>query len=73
MEKLPVTPGPIIPAREQLGEMLLELWQPREALHEFQSALVAAPGRRGALIGGLRAAELAGDSESATRLRAELK
>ncbi len=59
IEKLPVTPGPIIPAREQLGEMLLELDQPRDALREFQAALVASPGRRGALTGVARAAELA--------------
>lgn len=50
-EKLPVTPGPIIPAREQLGDLLLEQKQPALALKEFRFALVNAPGRRGALMG----------------------
>jgi hypothetical protein len=72
VEKLPVTPGPIIPAREQLGEMLLELRRPRDALREFQAALTDAPGRRSAVIGTIRAAELVGDVSTAARLRAEL-
>ena len=36
-EKSAVTPGPIAPARELLGEMLLEMKQPAEALKEFQA------------------------------------
>jgi hypothetical protein len=71
VEKLPVTPGPIVPAREQLGEMLLELKRPADALREFQIALLAAPARRGALTGAIRAAELVGDVRTATRLRGE--
>jgi tetratricopeptide (TPR) repeat protein len=58
MEKLPVTPGPILPAREQLGSMLLEQNHPDLALKEFQTTLANAPGRRGALQGAARAAEL---------------
>ena len=58
IEKLPVTPGPIVPAREQLGYLLLEQNHPGPALKEFQPALVNAPGRRGALQGSARAAEL---------------
>src|SRR5262249_44077283 len=48
IEKLPMTPGPIVPAREQLGEMLLGRNQPSEAAKEFARALKLAPGRRGA-------------------------
>ena len=59
VEKLPVTPGPIVPAREQLGYLLLEQNQPASALKEFHVALVNAPGRRGALQGAARAEELA--------------
>jgi tetratricopeptide (TPR) repeat protein len=55
IEKLPVTPGPIVPAREQLGYMLLEQNRPADALKEFQTALKMAPGRRGALQGAARA------------------
>jgi hypothetical protein len=51
IEKLPVTPGPIIPAREQLGELLLEQGNPASASLAFQTVLVNAPGLRGALQG----------------------
>ena len=58
IEKLPVTPGPIVPAREQLGSLLLEQNHPDVALKEFQTALANAPGRLGAMLGAARAAEL---------------
>jgi tetratricopeptide (TPR) repeat protein len=58
VEKLPVTPGPIIPAREQLGDLLLEQKQPKLAAKEFETALKNAPGRRGALGGLARVNEL---------------
>jgi hypothetical protein len=58
IEKLPVTPGPIIPAREQLGSLLLEQNQPSLALREFQTSLKNSPGRRGALEGAAEAAKL---------------
>jgi tetratricopeptide (TPR) repeat protein len=61
IEKLPVTPGPILPAREQLGYLLLEQNHPELAAAEFQTALANAPGRRGALQGAARAAELSSD------------
>ncbi len=61
IEKLPVTPGPIVPAREQLGYLLLEQNRPGPALKEFERALANAPGRRGALQGAAHAdAELSG-------------
>ena len=58
IEKLPVTPGPIVPAREQLGDLLLEQNHPKLALKEFEATLVVAPGRRGARQGAAHAAEL---------------
>ena len=60
IEKLPVTPGPIVPAREQLGYLLLEQNHPELALKEFETALANAPGRHGALQGAAHAAELSG-------------
>ena len=72
VDKLPVTPGPIVPAREQLGELLLDLNHPDQALREFRTALTFAPGRRGALIGAITAAERLGDIQSVMQLRAEL-
>ncbi len=56
IEKLPATPGPIVPAREQLGELLLLQGNPASAAAAFDTALVNAPGRRGALQGAARAA-----------------
>jgi uncharacterized protein HemY len=72
VEKLPVTPGPVVPAREQLGELLLQQNQPEKALREFRAALALAPGRRGALLGGAQAAEAIGDTEAAAQMRAKL-
>ena len=60
IEKLPVTPGPIVPAREQLGELLLKQGDSASALKEFQTALVNSPGRRGALQGTAQAARDSG-------------
>ena len=59
IEKLPVTPGPIVPAREQLGTLLLEQNQASLALQEFQTVLRNSPGRRGAMLGATDAAKLA--------------
>jgi tetratricopeptide (TPR) repeat protein len=64
-EKHPVTPGPIVPARELLGEMLLEMKRPSQALAEFEAVLERSPNRLRALYGAARAAREAGD-----RLRA---
>ena len=72
VEKLPVTPGPIVPAREQLGELLLQQNQPQQALREFRAAVALAPGRRGALLGGAEAAERIGDARTAAQMRAKL-
>jgi tetratricopeptide (TPR) repeat protein len=60
-EKHPVTPGAILPAREQLGELLLELKQPLEALQEFETSLRSAPNRFHSLYGAARAARLAAE------------
>jgi len=64
-EKLPVTPGPIVPAREQLGEILLGLQRPQMALKEFNAALVLAPGRRGAVVGAAEAGDQLGGTKAA--------
>jgi tetratricopeptide (TPR) repeat protein len=62
-DKHPVTPGALLPAREQLGELLLELKQPSEALREFETSLRSAPNRFNGLYGAARAARLASDRE----------
>ena len=60
-EKHPVTPGSLLPAREQLGELLLEVKRPREALQQFEIALRNTPNRFNALYGAARSARLAED------------
>ncbi len=60
-EKSPLTPGPIIPARELYGAMLLERGMAREALAAFEATLKKEPNRLGATIGAAKAAEKAGD------------
>jgi Tfp pilus assembly protein PilF len=71
-EKHPVTPGAVLPAREQLGELLLEIGRPREALAEYEAALKRAPRRLGGLYGAARAAALTGDSGAARTYFAQI-
>jgi len=56
-EKHIVTPGRILPARELLGEMLLELNRPAEALMEFEASQLREPGRFRGNFGAALAAE----------------
>jgi hypothetical protein len=67
--KNPVTPGSVLPARELLADLYLELGRPREALVQYESSLVQAPNRLRSLQGAARAAEKAGESERARTLR----
>ena len=71
-EKSAVTPGPIAPARELLGEMLLGLKQPADALKEFQATLKKEPGRFRALYGAAKAASLANDRATARTYYSQL-
>ena len=71
-EKHPVTPGAILPAREQLGELLAELGRPKEALAEYEASLKRAPGRLVGLYGAARSAKLAGDTAKARTYYAKL-
>jgi hypothetical protein len=69
-EKHVVTPGPILPARELLADMLLEAGQPGEALKEYEAVLLKEPHRYRAVAGAMRAADETGDEEKA-RLHAD--
>ncbi len=71
-DKHPVTPGQIVPARDLLGQMLLDLDRPAEALAEFDRVRAAEPNRFGAIYGAARSAEAAGQSRRAQDLYAEL-
>jgi len=71
-EKSPVTPGPLAPARELLGEMLLLRNQPAQALKEFETSARREPNRFRGLAGAARAAEMAGDQGKAAAFYAKL-
>jgi tetratricopeptide (TPR) repeat protein len=71
-EKHIVTPGRILPARELLGDLLLELGRPAEALAAYEAAQKVEPNRFRGYYGAARAAQLAGDGERARHYFAEL-
>src|SRR5438874_2703593 len=70
--KHPVSPGALVPAREQLGDMLLKLNRPKEAQREFEAALKIYPGRFRGLYGAAQAAKQTGEKEKADRYYAKL-
>jgi hypothetical protein len=71
-EKHAMVPGAILPAREQLAELLLAAGRPQEALNEFEAVLRDAPGRFRSLAGAAKAAELSGDRKKAKSFSAVL-
>ena len=71
-EKHPVTPGPIMPARELLGELLLELNEPANALREFEASQRVEANRFKGLYGAAKAAERSGNPDSARALYGQL-
>ena len=71
-EKSAVSPGPLATSRELLGEMLLQMNQPEEALLQFEAALKREPKRFRALYGAARAAQLKPDPEASRRYFDEL-
>ena len=64
-DKHPVTPGSILPAREQLADLLAELGQPAAALAEYETSLRSAPARLNSYYGAAQAAERAGKKQEA--------
>ncbi|MGI8671010.1 MAG: hypothetical protein ACR2LU_00215 [Luteitalea sp.] len=71
-EKAAVTPGPIKPARELLGDMLLAVERPVEALAEYEATLKKEPNRYRAIAGAARAASAAGQATSAATYSRQL-
>jgi uncharacterized Zn finger protein len=71
-EKNAVTPGPLAPARELLGYLLLDAGEPRLALKEFEATLKKEPNRFRALAGAAKAAAAAGDRGKAAGYYAQL-
>jgi hypothetical protein len=71
-EKSAVTPGPLFPARELLGEMLLEINEPTKALAQFEATLKKEPRRFRSLYGAAHAAQLIGSPNTSQRYFREL-
>ncbi len=72
VDKHPVTPGAVLPARELLGDMLVLLGKPAEALEAYEANLRISPNRFKSLYGAGDAAELAGNLEKAKSYYSEL-
>jgi hypothetical protein len=71
-EKSPVTPGPLAPARELYGAMLLDRGMAKDALAAFEATLKKEPNRLCATIGAAKSAETAGDTAKARQYYAKV-
>jgi hypothetical protein len=71
-EKSVVTPGPLSPARELLGEVLVEMNNPAKALVQFEETLKKEPRRFRSLYGAAHAAQLSGRSDLGQKYFGEL-
>jgi hypothetical protein len=72
-DKHPVTPGPVVPARELHADLLMELDRPSDALAEYEASLAVAPNRLYPLSGAVRAADAAGQRDKARALYATIE
>jgi hypothetical protein len=63
MDKHPATPAPVVPARELLADLLLEVKDPA-ALQAYDDSLKSEPNRFRSILGKARAAKAAGDLET---------
>ena len=66
-DKSAISPGPLAPAREMLGDMLLEMKRPADALQELDAVMKKEPNRFRAIYLAARAAEASGDTARARR------
>ena len=71
-DKSAVSPGPLAPARELLGEMLLEAGDAHDALAEFEASMAKEPRRFRSTYGAARAAATARDHTLARRYYEQL-
>ncbi len=65
INKHPVTPGALLPPNEALGDLLMELERPGEALEAYRASDAVWPGRYNTLLGAARAARAAGNENAA--------
>jgi tetratricopeptide (TPR) repeat protein len=73
VDKHPVTPGEVLPARELLADLLLEAGRYTSALVEYEAVLKNAPNRLNALVGAVEAAENSGRTGLAASFRRTIR
>jgi len=64
-EKHVVTPGPIKPGREILGDLMMQSGKPADALREYEAVIAREPNRLGPTAGAAQAAQKVGDAKKA--------
>ena len=72
VEKHPVTPGPLLPARELQADLFMDLGRPADALVSYELTLDREPNRARTIYGAARAAEKSGDTATARARYEEL-
>lgn len=73
VDKHPVTPGEVLPARELYADMLLASDRFEDALAQFQTVLASSPNRLNAMIGAAVAAAESGDKTLAAKYREAIR
>ncbi len=71
-DKSGITPGPVLPARDLLADLLMAMHRPQDAFSEYETSLKSAPHRFHAVHGAALAAEAAEDHQAALRYWHEL-
>jgi tetratricopeptide (TPR) repeat protein len=71
-DKHPVTPGPLAPARELYGAMLLDRGMAKEALAAYEAVLKKEPNRLAAYVGATKSAKALGDQAKAREYAAQI-
>jgi tetratricopeptide (TPR) repeat protein len=71
-EKHPVTPGPLMPARELYGYMLLDRGMAKEALSSFEATMAKEPNRFNDYVGAAKAEQALGDKAKAKAIYEKL-
>ena len=64
LDKNPITPGEILPANEQMGDLMLDLNRPKDALQFYNKSLLSSPNRLNSFYGGFKAASLLNDKQA---------
>ena len=72
IQKHPVTPGALQPPNEALGDILLQLNRPSQALAAYEASDAIWPGRLNTLMGAAVAARLSGEDQKARMYVAKL-